>query len=335
MLPELFLSCDWGTTRFRLRLAEIETSRILLETTSDAGVAKIAAENAREARPEVYRRTLLAGINSLQPQSECNLASLPVMISGMASSSLGWCELPYAKLPFALPGVNAVWKELEPFDSAGEHGGVYLISGVCSEDDVIRGEETELLGAWQFAQSKSFHDHGLVILPGTHSKHLEIHKHRLVSIRTYMTGELFDVVGRHSVLRHSLPDSTETTAGLAETQESFVAGVLDGSQLPLSHALFHVRTKSLLSGMTPPECGAYLSGLLIGGELMALTSAPWNELPIVLCAGGDFSLRYELAIETLKLKQPVLIAPATEVSRLATLGQTLLLKAILPKRKKY
>lgn len=333
MLPELFLSCDWGTTRFRLRLAETETSRILLETTSDSGVAKIAADCAREMRPDVYRSVLLTGIASLQSQTDCSLSRLPVMISGMASSSLGWCELPYAKLPFALSGENAVWKELGVSGTAGWFGDAYLISGVCSDDDVMRGEETELLGAWQVAQTEAFSDHGLVILPGTHSKHLEIREQKLVGIRTYMTGELFDVVGRQSVLRHSLPPASEQNAvNFSELRQPFVAGVLEGSRLPLSHALFHVRTRSLLSGMQPQESEAYLSGLLIGGELMSLKSAPGNELPIVLCAGGEFSVRYELAIEALELKQPVLTAPPTEVSRLATLGQALLLKAILPKR---
>jgi 2-dehydro-3-deoxygalactonokinase len=343
MLPEHFLSCDWGTTRFRLRLAEIETARVLAETASDSGVAKLASERDRAALPAAYRQTLHAGIAALQSQVDRTLANLPVVISGMASSSLGWCELAYAKLPFALSGANANWRELEPHSAEGKHAGVYLVSGVCSDDDVVRGEETELLGAWQLAQAADFGDRGLVVMPGTHSKHLEVRRQNLVGIQTYMTGELFEVVGRHSVLRHSLPARNEpntantsvaanrSAVDFAELRRPFIAGAIEGSHQPLSHALFHVRTKSLLSGMTPPESEAYLSGLLIGAELSALMACEWNEMPVVLCAGGEFSARYELAVEILELMQPLLIVPAEDVARLATRGQAVLLKQILSK----
>ena len=329
MLPELFLSCDWGTTRFRLRLAELESGQILAEATSDAGAATLAAEHLPAERPEAYRNVLLGGIEGMQRACDHDLTKLPVIISGMASSSLGWCELPYAKLPFALSGENAVWKPLEPA-SSGKHAGVYLISGVCSDDDVIRGEETELIGAWQFAQEEAFPDRGLIILPGTHSKHLEVRQQTLVGIQTYMSGELFDVVGRHSVLRHSLPKQAEANAvEFAELRQPFVAGVIEGSHLPLSHVLFHVRTKSLLTGMKPQECEAYLSGLLIGGELMALTTYEASEMPIVLCASGELSVRYELALEILELVQPILSIPPADVARLAIRGQAVLLKQIV------
>lgn len=330
MLPDTFLSCDWGTSRFRLRLAEVATGRILGETTTDDGVAKLAGSHLPTARPAAYGAVLQAGIDTMQSQCEVPLTNLPVVISGMASSSLGWHELPYAKLPFALSGEHAQWIELPTGLPVNAAQRVFLISGVCSADDVMRGEETELLGAWQFAQRNSLPDEGLIILPGTHSKHLEVRAHTLIGIRTYMTGELFEVIGRHSVLRHSLPAKDDTRAAQVQVWRTpFAEGVMEGARVPLSNALFHVRTKSLLSGIGAQESAAYLSGLLIGAELSDLALSPVCELPIIMCAAGELSVRYEWAMKTLELKQPIVCVPAEQVSQLATLGQTVLLKQLL------
>jgi 2-dehydro-3-deoxygalactonokinase len=248
MTPELFLSCDWGTSRFRLRLAEITSGSVLAETTSGAGVANIASATAPSMRPAVFGQEVLAGIDSLSAQAGKDLGSLPLVISGMASSTLGWQELPYAKLPFALSGKHALWRELPPLEHRSGESRVFLLSGVCSNDDVMRGEETELLGAWRFAPWVKEDARSIVILPGTHSKHLEIQNQVLVDFRTYMTGELFDILGKHSVLRHSLPSehalSTTSSQTLLSTElrKAFASGVEVGTQRPLSNALFLVRT---------------------------------------------------------------------------------------------
>ena len=44
----------------------------------------------------------------------------------------------------------------------------------------------------------------LLILPGTQSKHIQIENQSVIDFRTFMTGELFEVLGRHSILRASV-----------------------------------------------------------------------------------------------------------------------------------
>ena len=132
---------------------------------------------------------VLAKLRELLPVEEA--APRPILISGMASSSIGWRELPYACLPFPLDGSGARWQEIE---RVGEHR-VFVFSGLAAESDVLRGEETEVLGLAAGGALAPFREQALLVLPGTHSKHVRIEAGSITGFSTYMTGELFEVHG--------------------------------------------------------------------------------------------------------------------------------------------
>src|SRR5688572_624436 len=162
-----FVSGDWGTSNFRLRLVD---GGVTGEVRTDEGVAKLAALPGDRA--EAFRSTLARGLEQLKAPE-----SWPVVVSGMASSSIGWKELPYATLPFSLDGRDAVWEKVD--------GRVHLISGLRSDTDVLRGEETEALGlVAQLGREMPFE--AVFILPGTHSKHLEVNPGGIAAVRTLM-----------------------------------------------------------------------------------------------------------------------------------------------------
>ena len=66
--------------------------------------------------------------------------------------------------------------------------------------DVMRGEETQIAGF--FFENQGFD--GVLCLPGTHSKWVQISAGEIVSFRTFMTGEIFALLADRSVLRHTL-----------------------------------------------------------------------------------------------------------------------------------
>src|SRR5215213_427781 len=104
-----FLSCDWGTTAFRLRLVEVEGFRIIAESESKQGVRSVNDEcvtsaKSEDARLSAYKAILTDHISKLEEQTGSELKDLPVIISGMASSNIGILELPYKDMPFALDG---------------------------------------------------------------------------------------------------------------------------------------------------------------------------------------------------------------------------------------
>lgn len=276
-----FTSCDWGTSNLRVR--RVVEGRVVAEHCSESGVSRIDGDFP----------------NALKQAMEAIEARPPVVISGMASSSIGWCELPYAELPFPLDGSGAVLREI-----AAE---TFLVSGVSGNGDIMRGEETELLGLEELPGEV------LVILPGTHSKHCHIRNASMVKFQTHLTGDLRQALRSHTILANSIADGWDRSA--------FCEGVLAGASNPLPGQLFRVRTRQVLDGCPAPSNGSYLDGLLIGAELSGLDAGR----PLLLAAGASQHRSYKTALEALGLSSRTRILPPEEVALLAVRGQARLM----------
>lgn len=279
-----FTSCDWGTTNLRIRV--VIDGVCVREATTNQGASTLRS-------PQDFHAALTDAIHRLA-------APKPVLISGMASSSIGWKDLPYATLPYRLDGRDAVVDEIMP--------DVLLVSGVRSANDAMRGEEMELIGLaeeW---------NNGVVILPGTHSKHCLLQAGCLVDFRTFMTGELYALLGTHSILNQTVAQGWD--------EDAFVEGVAAGSKEPLTAALFLVRTRKLLHGLSPESNGSYLSGLLIGAELSAVPL----DVPVLLAASGSLATPYGIAFRALGLDARGRIMDPEQASQLPVRGHAKLLQ---------
>ncbi|MEX2400873.1 MAG: 2-dehydro-3-deoxygalactonokinase [Rhodothermales bacterium] len=315
IMPDTILSCDWGTTHLRVRRVEVESGRIVDEEVSDAGVKKVFREWERTGGD---RRVFFASeLRSVAERMEPAGTDRSVLISGMASSSIGMQELPYADLPFRLDGADVRFAEL---DLSGFDVPVVLLSGVRSGDDVMRGEETELVGLRDVAASRGASDESppsLFILPGTHSKHVHVHRGAVTSFRTYLTGELFELLTDRSVLAGSVHAAPFDAA-------AFKRGVGTAASRPLLNALFTVRTNALFDRL---EVGAnywYLSGLLVGAELDAIGDTAPDVLDddgkIVVSAPPEIGRVYRAALDALGLGGRAVHVDATAAVRAAVDG---------------
>lgn len=267
-----WVAVDWGTSN--LRVWGIDTGDdVVFSRESPNGMGKLA----REQFPQVLAE-LLEGVEN--PTG----TPVPVLICGMAGARQGWLEAPYLQAPTDLRDLLAGAVQPEMPDARFAPS---ILPGVCQRgagsDNVMRGEETQLLGLAMLSPGLS----GVVCMPGTHSKWAQLSNTRIERFATAMTGELFEILRTYSVLRHSL--GTEIDG--PERGEGFVAGVEAGLERPehLLGQLFEVRAASLLSGRQPDWCTGYLSGLLIGSEVGA--NRDWigsAEVPLIgsapLCA---------------------------------------------------
>ncbi len=272
-----FISCDWGTSRLRLRAVAAGSMEIQGEAISECGVARTFEQWEKEgkglSRIDFFAGVLRRELLQLDPIMARHTRELPLLCSGMASSSMGILELPYAALPFSLDGSGAITARVA---SEILPNPIFLISGVKSTGDVMRGEETELLGT--AALSPQLPPCFLALLPGTHSKHIRVANNSIRGFDTFMTGEVFQLVSEHSTLRHSLHTREGTDF------EFFDLGVEQAGRAPLLKNLFQVRANALLKGLTPAQNHSFLSGLLIGAELQAIR--PEKSEKIVLL-GND------------------------------------------------
>jgi 2-dehydro-3-deoxygalactonokinase len=196
----------------------------------------------------------------------------------------------------------------------------------------MRGEETELLGLQYLLGNERLSGRLLVVLPGTHSKHVTIASERITGFKTYMTGELFHLLCHHGTLRLSLNSVEELSPEhLARPYlaNAFRRGVEYSAREPLAAALFQIRASHLLHHRDPLSNLAFLSGLLIGSELSPLASGQQNAPQLILCAGAGVNFAYRLALESLGIGESAQVIPPAQVDCLAALGHTLLLNRIL------
>jgi len=160
--------------------------------------------------------------------------------------------------------------------------------GAGGTPDVMRGEETQILGALAELPPKE----AVLCLPGTHSKWVRLSRGRILDFATAMTGEVFAVLRRHSILGRLMPPES---APPAEDDSAFAAGLARAGEAGgLLHHLFGVRSAGLFGAIPEEGLAAYLSGILIGREIADL--APPGGL-VHLIGAPALSALYARALE--------------------------------------
>ncbi|MFI5155519.1 MAG: 2-dehydro-3-deoxygalactonokinase [Chitinophagales bacterium] len=288
---EKFLSCDWGTTSFRLRLIQASDLAVIEEESSREGISNSfnlwkQSKQREEDRLFFYLRIIKDHIHRIETKLKYSLKGVPLIVSGMASSSMGMLELPYTTLPFSLDG-SGIELSLHEASAFFSHE-LLIISGCKTDDDVMRGEETKIIGSKADAKGPE----ELYIFPGTHSKHIRVKGGKVTHFKTFMTGEFFEMLSTKSILS----DCVEKT-GWADHEENrigFELGVMDSLQSNILHSAFWVRTNQLFDKLSKEENYFYLSGLLIGTEIKEMDTP--ESVPITIVSDQFLGPLYEEAL---------------------------------------
>ena len=323
MTASAFISVDWGTTRLRIRYVAFPSLLVLEEISGDMGIKYVYHQWLESGgdRSAFFLSTLKKECLKLKLFSD---DSLCILISGMASSGLGICELDYAVAPIATDGSNFVVKKI---NSPVFKNPVFLISGVRKAMEVMRGEETQFLG---IAESAIKQGKTIVILPGTHSKHIFCSNGVLTDIKTYMTGELFEAIVTSTILQHSVLKDEINAINL----EGFGRGVqLANAGESLSNTLFRVRTNDLFSQSSKSENYYFLSGLIIGEELKNLLQL--DDHSLIVAAGGELEILYKKALEIFGINENVQLLDKNDVDLMVVKGQYRILNHIMKNPDKY
>lgn len=322
-MKNYLLGCDWGTSSFRLRLINMPDHQLIGEIITPEGVAStFTSWKTNEApqgmsRAQFFRQQLKRQVDLLANKVTIDLTAVAIVISGMASSSIGMEEVPYATLPFPIDGSRTRIKRL-PAQADFPHD-ILLLSGVQTQHDVMRGEETQLIGLLALlATSDVAVEEAILLFPGTHSKHVYVQNRQVVDFQTFMTGEVFNLMAYASILKDSVEPS-ELLTFLDDERQAFRAGVRAGSVSPILNSLFSVRTNQLFNKLTKKQNALYLSGLLIGSELKTLTERKHGQL--ILCSGNNLYELYKLALEELHLAERTISIAADLLDKATIAGQ--------------
>ncbi|WLR93415.1 2-dehydro-3-deoxygalactonokinase [Shinella zoogloeoides] len=282
-----YVAVDWGTSSFRLWLVGTD-GRVLAERRSGEGMTTAA-------------RTGFAEVLASHLAAVAAPAGLPVLICGMAGAKQGWIEAGYLDTPAALSDIPAAAVRIP-----GIEADIRILPGLAQREamapDVMRGEETQLLGA---AGELGSGDH-LVCMPGTHSKWVRLSGGRVAGFSTFMTGELFEAVAKNTILSHAIADAGAISGDNAAFRAA-VARMVEKPALATSQ-LFSVRAGSLIAGLSPDDAKARLSGTLIGLEIAGALSLVADGTPVALVVSGGLGALYREALAAAGLSPTVIDA---------------------------
>ncbi|YCI81621.1 2-dehydro-3-deoxygalactonokinase [Enterobacteriaceae bacterium] len=258
-----YIAIDWGSTN--LRAWRYQDDVCLDSRQSEAGVTRLNGKS-----PEAVLADVTDGWRD---------DATPVVMAGMVGSNAGWKIAPYLPCPARF---SAIGERLTPVID-----NVWIIPGLSvSRDDnhnVMRGEETQLLGARDLAPAS------LYVMPGTHCKWVQADSQQIVDFRTVMTGELHHILLKHSLVGAGLPEQIDSSA-------AFDAGLSRGLNAPaLLPQLFEVRASHVLGSLPREQVSDFLSGLLIGSEVATMTADLAAQQVITLVANASLTRRYRRA----------------------------------------
>jgi 2-dehydro-3-deoxygalactonokinase len=269
-----WVALDWGTSSLRAALLDA-AGTVLDHHEAPQGILHVSAGGF----PKVFASTVERW--SLPRGTLC-------LASGMVGSRQGWREAPYAPCP---AGPSDLAARLAWIDDAPGGLRVGIVPGVSTDTgglpDVLRGEEVQVLGALALLGRED----GTFVLPGTHSKWVDVRGGRLAAFSTFMTGEVYGLLRRHSILARTMP---EDDGPLDEA--AFLQGVQHARRAQgLLHGAFSARTLALFDWLAPDAAPSYLSGLVIGEELRARDLANTGLDPVVV-GNPALTRRYQLGL---------------------------------------
>ncbi|MEO1454636.1 MAG: 2-dehydro-3-deoxygalactonokinase [Pseudomonadota bacterium] len=263
-----WIAVDWGTSNCRAWAMGVGGA-VLASAEGDCGMGTLARDGFEPALLDLIGSWL-------------GTAPVEIIACGMVGSRQGWAEAAYRTVPCAPVGDG-----LTIVAANDPRLRVRIIPGLRQNDpaDVMRGEETQIAG-W-LVENPNFD--GVLCLPGTHSKWVQISAGEVVSFRTYLTGEMFAALSQHTVLRHSLGDGWD-----ADVFATAVSTALSNPER-IANRLFSIRAESLIAGLGGAAATARLSGLLIGAEL-AGARPYWLGQNVAVIGGGTLAERYRAAL---------------------------------------
>ncbi|MBM3928149.1 MAG: 2-dehydro-3-deoxygalactonokinase [Sphingomonadales bacterium] len=280
-MTSAWLAIDWGTTNRR--------------------VYHIAADGEVEASERDNR-----GVLSVMPGRFADevagirkrFGDLPVLCAGMVGSNRGWAELPYVDCPADLTTLARAVRWIEP-------GRTAIVPGVTTAQgrrrDVMRGEEVQLLGAVAAGLAPPS---ASICQPGTHCKWAWMADGRIDRFVTALTGELYALLGKHSLLAAQMTESATPNA-------DFLAGVADAADCDLSARLFGVRADAVTGEGAIADAASYVSGLLIGADVRQRVRA---DEPVHVLADATLGGLYVAAVEAVGAKASLIDSRAAFVA---------------------
>ena len=299
MTKPAFIAGDWGTTRLRLYLC----------AGDGAVLARAQGEGAAVPDCETRFAAAVAAWDAAH-------GVLPTVLGGMVGSTIGWKDVPYLPCP-ARP--QAIAGAALRFESAGR--AIAIAPGLkcvnrIGAPDVMRGEEVQILGALRLDPALGNGRH-IFCMPGTHAKWVEVENGAVTGFQTALSGELYDLLKKHSVLAR---DGGEVDVA----SQAFVLGLQTArQQADLLTLLFSTRSRVVTGEMAKSNAASYLSGLIVGKDVAAAHALFALKGRVHLVCTPALAQLYAKALQAYDLDSAVIDGDAAALAGLVQLRSEL------------
>ncbi|MBE5731613.1 MAG: hypothetical protein E7353_01135 [Clostridiales bacterium] len=300
---KVYITIDGGTTNTRISLV---VDGVVLATNKYNVGARASINGNTELKTVVKN-----GIAEILKKTGVDAKSvIRIIASGMITCEFGLVNLPHINAPCGikelrqnafdtfLPDISEI-----PFTFIR---GVKTISEDLSKVDMMRGEETELMGILQDGKCA-------YVLPGSHSKIIFVDDNGVITeFATLLTGELIYAVSTDTILKDAV-DLTLSTYDKDYLEKGYEYCKENG----INEALFKVRILKNLFKASPAECYGFFLGIALCGEIEKIIKA--NAPTIVI--GGKKQLKEATAYLLKKYSDSAIkLLSDEEVDNSSTLG---------------
>lgn len=263
-----YITIDGGTTNTRVSLV---CDMKILDVQKYAVGAKVGSEN------KILKNTVKDAVNQILSDNNLKESDITrILASGMITSEGGLCNLEHLVVPCGINELSSSMYETAideissiPFVFVR---GVKMCGETLEDTDMMRGEETELIGL-----DESLRSDCLYVMPGSHSKLVFTDsKGRISHFSTELTGELIAAVAGGTILNNSID--------LKNSKPDFRA-LCNGYEYCKNHgmnsALFKVRILDKLLGKSSDEVFGFFLGVILAPEIENIINS--NAKKVIIC----------------------------------------------------
>ena len=252
-----YITIDGGTTNTRISLVRdmrvIDTVKFPVGAKAGIGNNELLCQSVKDGISDILSKNGL-----------CEKDIEKILASGMITSEFGLYKLDHTHLPADISELHSTMKEviLENISSIPFVfiRGVKSASDNLAECDMIRGEETELMGIAEDTDC-------VYVLPGSHSKIISIDREgRITSFCTALTGEMFWALSQDTILKGALDLSVSET-----DTEYLLKGYDYCKKHGINEALFKTRVLKAMFEPSQTQVNSYFLGTVLADEIKIIT----------------------------------------------------------------
>lgn len=270
-----YITIDGGTTNTRINLVKNEA---VADTLSYGIGAKKSMYDNR-----ILKETIKAGIEQILNRNGMKASGIEkILVSGMLTSEFGICPLEHMATPAGIKELHDNIVEIK-LNDLSEIPFVFMrgVKTACDSlehSDMMRGEETELMGIMEPPYSENVY-----ILPGSHSKIIKTDQNgRITDFRAMLTGEMIAALSEHTILRNAVDIKNAVL-----NKEYLMRGFEFCRDNGINEALFKVRILKNIFSRSADETYSFFMGAVLCGEILKVFEL--NPKRIVI--GGKYQIK--------------------------------------------